>query len=129
MTPNGIALPGGVGFIRPGADSVGVQINTPDGPIEFTVPRRRRNTRQQPEEPPAPGSNTDAPLYGQPGTATTPAVPQASYSAPPIDGDRRLPGETTPPDAGNGRPSRSSRELRTIRDCFTRGTMRWCSAG
>ncbi|HXY35046.1 MAG TPA: hypothetical protein VEI07_12525, partial [Planctomycetaceae bacterium] len=39
MTPNGIALPGGVGFIRPGAESVGVQINTPDGVIEFTVPR------------------------------------------------------------------------------------------
>jgi hypothetical protein len=111
MTPNGIALPGGVGFIRPGADSVGVQINTPDGPIEFTVPRRRRNARQQPEEPPPPGSNTDAPLYGQAGAAPTPAVPQASYSAPPIDNDRRLPGETTPPDAGNGRPSRSSREF------------------
>ncbi len=112
MTPNGIALPGGVGFIKPGADSVGVQINTPDGPIEFTVPRRHRNARRQQQvDPPAPGSDTDAPLYGQTSPAPTPAVPKASYSAPPVDRERRAPGETTLPDAGNGRPSRSSREF------------------
>jgi hypothetical protein len=105
MTPNGVALPGGVGFIRPGADSVGVQINTPTGPIEFTVPRRHRKSRR--EDPPTPEPTTDAPLFGQPGTPAP--APQASVSGPTLENDRRLPGESSAPD--NGRPTRGSREF------------------
>src|SRR6202453_4149743 len=105
MTPNGIALPGGVGFIRPGADSVGVQINTPDGPIEFTVPRRHRKSRR--DDPPTPEATTDAPLFGQPGTPAP--APQASVSGPSLEKDRRLPDESSAPD--NGRPTRGSREF------------------
>jgi hypothetical protein len=108
MTPNGIALPGGVGFIRPGADTVGVQINTPTGPIEFTVPRRRRGARNV-QEPPTPQATTDAPLFGQPGKPAPSADPQASVPGAPIENDRTLPGELTPPSAG--RPSRGTREF------------------
>jgi hypothetical protein len=108
MTPNGIALPGGVGFIRPGADTVGVQINTPGGPIEFTVPRRRRGARNV-QEPPTPQATTDAPLFGEPGKPAPPAGPQASIPGAPIENDRTLPGELNPP--GAGRPSRGSREF------------------
>jgi hypothetical protein len=43
MRPDGsFDLPGGVGNIKPGDDSVGIQINTPDGPLQFNVPRRQR---------------------------------------------------------------------------------------
>jgi hypothetical protein len=105
MTPNGIAIPGGVGFIRPGAESVGVQINAPGGPIEFTIPRRHRKSRR--EEPPTPQATTDAPLFGQPGTPAP--APQASVSGPSLESDRRLPGESNPPDVG--RPGRGSREF------------------
>jgi hypothetical protein len=108
MTPNGIALPGGVGFIRPGADTVGVQINTPTGPIEFTVPRRRRGARNV-QEPPTPQATTDAPLFGQPGKPAPSPGPQASVPGAPIENDRTLPGELTPP--GAGRPSRGTREF------------------
>jgi hypothetical protein len=108
MTPNGIALPGGVGFIRPGADTVGVQINTPDGPIEFTVPRRRRGARNV-QEPPTPEATTDAPLFGQPGKPAPPAGPQASVPGAPIENDRTLPGELNPP--GAGRANRGAREF------------------
>jgi hypothetical protein len=108
MTPNGIALPGGVGFIRPGADTVGIQINTPDGPIEFTVPRRRRGARNV-QEPPAPQATTDAPLFGQPGTPAPSAGPQASVPGAPIENDRTLPGELNPP--GAGRANRGAREF------------------
>jgi hypothetical protein len=94
MTPNGIALPGGVGFIRPGADTVGVQINTPTGPIEFTVPRRRRGARNV-QEPPTPQATTDAPLFGQPGKPAPSPGPQASVPGAP----------------GAGRPSRGTREF------------------
>jgi hypothetical protein len=109
MTPNGIALPGGVGFIRPGAETVGVQINTPQGPIEFTVPRRHRGARGGTQESVAPQGTTDAPVFGQPGKAAPPAGPQASVTGPPIENDRSLPGDATPP--GGGRPSRGSREF------------------
>jgi hypothetical protein len=105
MTPNGVALPGGVGFIRPGADSVGVQINTPGGPIDFTVPRRHRKSRR--DDPPTPEATTDAPLFGQPGTPAP--APQASVSGPSLEKDRRLPDESSAPD--NGRPTRGSREF------------------
>jgi hypothetical protein len=108
MTPNGIALPGGVGFIRPGADTVGVQINTPDGPIEFTVPRRRRGARNV-QEPPAAQATTDAPLFGQPGKPAPSAGPEASVPGAPIENDRTLPAEPNPP--GAGRPSRATREF------------------
>jgi hypothetical protein len=43
MAPDGsFVLPGGVGAIKPGDDSIGIQINTPDGPLQFAVPRRHR---------------------------------------------------------------------------------------
>ncbi len=112
MTPNGVALPGGVGFIRPGADSVGVQINTPTGPLDFTVPRRRRRSRR--EEPATPQATTDAPLFGQPGTPAS--APQASVSGPSLENDRRLPGESSVPDVG--RPTRGSREFARISKLF-----------
>ncbi len=105
MTPNGIALPGGVGYIRPGADSVGVQINTPTGPMEFTVPRRHRRSRR--DESPTPQATTDAPLFGQAGTPAP--APQASVSGPSSDNDRQVPGEASTPDTG--RPTRGSREF------------------
>jgi len=108
MTPNGIAIPGGVGFIRPGADAVGVQINTPDGPIEFTVPRRRRGARNV-QEPPTPEATTDAPLFGQPGKPAPSAGPQASVPGAPIENDRNLPAESNLPSAG--RPNRGTREF------------------
>src|SRR5947208_3562408 len=37
LRPDGIALPGGLGFIRRAPDHIGIQLNTPDGPIEFNV--------------------------------------------------------------------------------------------
>ncbi|HEV8004211.1 MAG TPA: hypothetical protein VGP63_30380 [Planctomycetaceae bacterium] len=107
MTPNGIALPGGVGFIRPGADSVGVQINTPNGPMEFAVPRRHRRSRRDEGPAPTPQGTTDAPLFGQPGTPAP--APQASVSGPAQENDRPLPGESKPSD--NGRSTRGSREF------------------
>ena len=108
MTPNGIALPGGVGFIRPGAESVGVQINTPDGVIEFTVPRRHRRDRgvQQPE---AAQGTTDAPLFGQSGRPASSAAPQASVPGMGIDNEPIVPGESKQP--GAGRPNREAREF------------------
>jgi hypothetical protein len=109
MTPNGIALPGGVGFIRPGAETVGVQINTPQGPIEFTVPRRHRAARGGTQESVAPQGTTDAPMFGQPGKAAPPTGPQASVTGPPIENDRGLPSDATAPNTG--RPSRGSREF------------------
>jgi hypothetical protein len=113
MTPNGIALPGGVGFIRPGAETVGVQINTPTGPIEFTVPRRHRNGRPV-QGPPEPQATTDAPLFGQPGKAPSSAAPQASIPGPSLDdrsipADRSAPGDASP--LGAGRASRGAREF------------------
>ena len=42
LRPDGFDLPGGVGFIRRTPDQIGVHINTPDGPFEFTIPRRQR---------------------------------------------------------------------------------------
>jgi hypothetical protein len=123
MTPNGIALPGGVGFIKPGDDTVGIQINTPDGPFQITVPRRRRNGRRDGRDqgPQAPAATTDAPLFGQPSTpgaspAPQTSVPQASVPSsripePGFENDRRLPlpGEANTPDSA--RPSRADREF------------------
>jgi hypothetical protein len=116
MTPNGVPLPGGLGFIRPGADSVGIQINTPDGPFDITIPRRRRRARGQ--EPIAPEATTDAPLFGQaakPGSTVNPA-PAASLPDPGLENDRRLPGESGSPDIG--RPSRGSREFAHLARLF-----------
>jgi hypothetical protein len=112
MTPNGIAIPGGVGFIRPGADTIGIQINTPDGPFEITVPRRNRDRRSRAEEPVAPPATTDAPLFGQPGTS---APPVASIPGP-APGDRSVPGEPNAPDTA--RSSRGSREFAHISRLF-----------
>lgn len=43
IRPDGsIVLPGGVGTIDRGPDHIGIQINTPDGPLEINVPRRQR---------------------------------------------------------------------------------------
>jgi hypothetical protein len=53
-------LPRGVGVIRPSSDRIGIQINTPDGPLEFNVPRRQRHGAGTIEEPPAPGLDADA---------------------------------------------------------------------
>jgi hypothetical protein len=124
MTPNGFALPGGVGFIKPGDDTVGIQINTPDGPFQITVPRRRRNRGGVDQGPPAPEATTDAPLFGQPSkpgasparqasapqTSIPPAnVPQLNVPDAGIDNDRRLPGE--PNTSDSTRPSRADREF------------------
>jgi hypothetical protein len=57
----GFDLPGGVGIIRPEPDHIGIQINTPDGPFEFNVPRRRRAAQGADE---APGPDGEAPLPG-----------------------------------------------------------------
>jgi hypothetical protein len=115
MTPNGIALPGGVGFIRPGADTVGIQINTPDGPIEFTVPRRRRGARNV-QEPATPQATTDAPIFGQPGQPVPVPGPQASVTRPPAESDQPLPADLNA--RGAGRPSRGSREFAHISRLF-----------
>jgi hypothetical protein len=76
LGPDGIALPGGAGFIRPGSDQIGIDIMTPDGPLHFNVPRRR-GRRAIPAEQPAPGSDTDAPAFGAAPTSptTSPATP------------------------------------------------------
>jgi hypothetical protein len=108
MTPNGVALPGGIGFIRPGADTVGIQINTPDGPFEITVPRRRRNGRVQ-QGPPTPEATTDAPAFGQAGQPAPTPGPQAGIPAPSLEGERPLSGDLNPRDAGRG--NRGSREF------------------
>jgi hypothetical protein len=116
MTPNGIAIPGGVGFIRPGADTIGIQINTPDGPIEFTVPRRNRDRRARgPEQAVAPPATTDAPLFGQPSQPGASAPPVASIPGS-VPEDRNLPGEPNAPDTA--RPSRGSREFAHISRLF-----------
>jgi len=62
MRPDGgFDLPGGVGIIQPGPDHIGIQINTPDGPFEFNVPRRHRAAQGVDE---APGPEGEAPLPG-----------------------------------------------------------------
>ena len=58
---------------------------------------------------PTPQATTDAPLFGQPGKPAPSAGPQASVPGAPIENDRTLPGELTPPSAG--RPSRGTREF------------------
>ena len=115
MTPNGIAIPGGVGFIRPGADTIGIQINTPDGPFEITVPRRNRDRRSRGQEPVAPLATTDAPLFGQPSQPGASAPPVAGIPGPATE-DRSLPGEPNSPDTT--RPSRGSREYAHVSRLF-----------
>jgi hypothetical protein len=54
MAPDGsFVLPGGVGAIKPGDDSIGIQINTPDGPLQFAVPRRQRAAQGADDQGPA----------------------------------------------------------------------------
>ena len=54
MAPDGsFVLPGGVGAIKPGDDSIGIQINTPDGPLQFAVPRRHRAAQGADDQGPA----------------------------------------------------------------------------
>jgi hypothetical protein len=115
MTPNGIAIPGGVGFIRPGADTIGIQINTPDGPFEITVPRRNRDRRSRGQEPVAPQATTDAPLFGQPSQPGGIAPPVASIPGSALE-DRSIPGEPNAPDTA--RPSRGSREFAHVSRLF-----------
>jgi hypothetical protein len=46
MAPDGsFVLPGGVGRIQPGDDTIGIQINTPEGPFQINVPRRHRGAQ------------------------------------------------------------------------------------
>ncbi len=60
MQPDGsILLPGGVGTINPGSDHIGIQINTPQGPLEFDVPRRERS---RPGSDDAAGPEGESPL-------------------------------------------------------------------
>jgi len=63
LRPDGFVIPGGVGSIQRAPDHIGIQINTPDGPLEFNIPRRQRGA-QGVDEPPAPGSEGEAPLPG-----------------------------------------------------------------
>jgi hypothetical protein len=63
LRPEGFVLPGGVGSIQRAPDHIGIQINTPDGLLEINIPRRQR-TAEGVDEPPAPGSEGEAPLPG-----------------------------------------------------------------
>jgi hypothetical protein len=63
LRPDGFVLPGGVGSVQRAPDHIGIQINTPDGPLKFNIPRRQR-AAQGVDEPPAPGSEGEAPLPG-----------------------------------------------------------------
>jgi len=63
LRPDGFVIPGGVGSIQRAPDHIGIQINTPDGPVEINIPRRQRAV-QGVDEPPAPGREGEPPLPG-----------------------------------------------------------------
>jgi hypothetical protein len=63
LRPDGFVIPGGIGSIQRAPDHIGIQINTPDGPVEINIPRRQR-AAQSADEPSSPGSEAEPPQPG-----------------------------------------------------------------